>query len=481
MIRLNFQVAAMATLLVLSACAHSTKSPPEAKSLNPDPIAKASGADGRFAGLGIDIDLKEYKLSNGLTVLLLEDHTVPLIAYQTWFRVGSVDEAPGKTGLAHFFEHLMFKGTEKYGPKQFFLQLEARGGEVNAFTTRDYTVYHQVFVPSLLDKVIDMESDRLRGLKLTQEVLDTERQVVLEERRLSVDNEPGGKLQEAIWQLAYQRHPYRNPIIGYPQDLMRIKLEDLQTFYDEHYQPPNAALVVVGDFQADVVLAQIKKHYGEIPRESRPKRISYREPEQNAEKRLVIEDSIASERLVQAYRTTAADEPDTHALDVLSTILFEGQSSRAWRRIVEDRDIAFGVSGSNFTPTFPGLFLVTVGMKGKHVASEAETELDAVIREVQEKGVTPDEIATAIRQLTVQVVDGVRTAHGMATMIGTVYTVFGRTRSLDRDLVKYLQVTANDVKRVANQYLLPNRRSVATLIPKPIPSKPLGSRLDDSR
>src|SRR5262249_37098834 len=195
------------------------------------------GCEGKVANpLGINLTLRQEKLSNGLTVILVEDHTVPIVSYQTWYRVGSVDETPGNTGISHLFEHLMFKGTPKYGPKQFFLQLEAKGAEVNAFTTRDYTVYYENFVPDLLEKVIDMESDRMANLDINEEVLGSERLVVLEERRLRTDNAPEGKMQEALWSLAYKIHPYQWPVIGYPQDLLSITVPRLVSYFKSHYQ-----------------------------------------------------------------------------------------------------------------------------------------------------------------------------------------------------------------------------------------------------
>ncbi|MEK6577971.1 MAG: pitrilysin family protein, partial [Bdellovibrionota bacterium] len=310
-------------------------------------------------GLGIHITLETNTLSNGLTIIFVEDHTVPIISYQTWFRVGSVDEQPGQTGISHLFEHLMFKGTPKYGPKEFFQQLEARGAEVNAFTTRDYTVYYENFIPSLLEKVIDMESDRMAHLKLDEEVLNSERMVVFEERKMRTDNSPEGKMQEALWALAYHRHPYRWPVIGYPQDLMSISVSQLIDYFKFHYQPSNATIVVVGDFNPSSTYKLIKKFYDSIPNRPRPRRQITDEPEQKEERRLIIRDRAAAERFAYAYHVTSAEHNDSFALDVLANILFEGTSSRAYRRLVEEKDIAMGLHGSAFTPAYPGLFIIT--------------------------------------------------------------------------------------------------------------------------
>ena len=423
-----------------------------------------------MAGLGIKLDLVKKKLPNGLTVILAEDHTVPLISYQSWFRVGSVDEEPGETGISHLFEHLMFKGTPRYGAKQFFQQLEARGAEVNAMTTRDYTVYYENFIPDLLEKVVDMESDRMANLILNEETLNSERMVVFEERKLRTENTPDGKMQEALWSLAYKNHPYQWPVIGYPQDLLAINVEMLKSWFKTHYQPANATLVIVGDFKTDAALKLLNQYYGPIPALPRPVRHIANEPTQQEERRLEVRDSVSSERFAQAYHITSATQDDSYSLDVLANILFEGTASRAYRRMVEETDIVAGISGSAFTPTYPGLFIISGIMKGELPSSVAETELDSLIGEIQ-NGKLPaaqDEIQRAVRQLTVQLVDNVRTPSGMANLIGMVQTIFDDPYRFASDLGKYLKVTTQDVSRVAREYLNPNNRSVVTLI-KPAP------------
>ncbi len=452
--------------LVQTSCTTSKK-----KDLSPAEEATSEVLKGEadLSNLGIKLNVVQKSLPNGLTILMVEDHTVPVISYQTWFKVGSADEKPGYTGLAHLFEHLMFKGTEKYGPKEFLQQLEAKGAAVNAYTTRDYTVYHETFIPALLEKVMDMESDRLVNLKLDEDVLKTERQVVFEERRLRTDNSPAGKMQEALWALAYTRHPYHWPVIGYPEDLMRADVPKLKEFFKTHYQPGNATLVIVGDFDSNHTLQLIKKYYGNIPGRKPPARDIEEEPEQNEERRLTLYDQVASERLAIGYHATAASNDDSYALDVLANVLFAGTNSRAYQKLVEEMQIAGGVSGIAYTPTFPGLFMINASMRGNIPATEAEAQLDLLIRNVQEKEVTPQEIQIAVRQLTVQLVDSVRTSHGLGTLLGTVMMVFGDPDRFTSDLSKYLAVTPSDIKRVANKYLIPNNRSVVTL--KPVAAK----------
>ena len=416
--------------------------------------------------LGIDLQYQKETLSNGLTVILVEDKTTPVVSYQSWYRVGSVDEKPGLTGLAHLFEHLMFKGTPKYGAKQFFLQLEAKGAEVNAYTTRDFTVYHETFTPQLLEKVIDMESDRMTHLALDDATVLTEKQVVLEERKLRTDNSPEGRIQEALWKLAYTQHPYQWPTIGSVMDVMTAPLEQVRAFYHHYYVPANATVVIVGNIDKKATFELIKKYYGRIEKSPVPTRDIQAEPEQNEERRLILRDHVAGLRFAQGYHVTAADNDDSYALDVLSNILFEGSSSRAHRRMVDEKELVLGVDGSAYTPTYPGLFIMTAAMKEGVPVETAEAELWSLIKEIQDKGVTDEEIRVAVRQLTVQMVDGVRTPHGLGTLIGTVTVTLGDTARFTQDLAKYLKVTRADVVRVAQKYLYPNNRSVVILAPE---------------
>ena len=416
--------------------------------------------------LGIKLSLDRRILSNGLTVVMVENHSVPVVTYQSWYRVGSVDEEPGITGMSHLFEHLMFKGTKRFGPKDFFRNLEAKGAEVNAFTTRDYTVYYENFTPDLLPKVVDMEGDRLGHLKLDEVIIETEKSVVLEERKLRVDSSPGGQMQEAIWTLAYRRHPYQWPVIGYPSDIAGMSTEQIRDYFQKHYVASNATVVIVGDFDSDKTFDLIKKSYGELPKLPRPERKVRTEPEQTEERRLTLYDQVATERFTHAYHVTSAEDDDSYALDVLANILFEGTSSRAWRRLVEEKDLVASIGGSAYTPTFPGLFIISATMKGSVTSEQAEIELDRVIRQVQEQEVSGDEIHAAVKQLTVHLVDSVRTPYGLGQLLGTVVTILGEPERFAEDLAKYTQVTAKDVKRVAAQYLIPNNRSVVIMAPE---------------
>ncbi len=415
---------------------------------------------------GVKFEAQLHSLSNGLTVIFVEDHTVPVISYQTFVRAGSVDEEPGKTGIAHLFEHLMFKGTEKYGSKEFFKKLETRGASVNAYTTRDYTVYHETFIPPLLDTVIELESDRLANLKVTQKALDIEKQIVFEERRLRTENSPSGKMNEALWNSAFRLHPYQNPIIGYPLDLARLTAEDLNDFFKTYYIASNIALVVVGDFEPNEVLKKIKKAYGELPEQKPPERKIVAEPNRESETRLQLYDHVASDRLMIAYPIVSAFDDEAYSLDVLANILFEGTHSRGQLSLVESEGFFLSLGGSAFTPTFPGLFLIQGTLAKGFSAEHGESKIYHLLSQIQTEGVTQSEVKKAVRQLSLEIVDTVRTPYGLAQLIGTAQMVLGDAKRFSKDLEKYHEVTPEKVKKVATKYFDPNNRTVVIMSPE---------------
>ena len=429
-------------------------------------LALAPGCKKKFESYGVSIELESRSLPNGLRVIMIEDHTMPVISYQTWFRVGSVDEKPGHTGISHLVEHMMFKGTPKYPAKQLFQVLEARGANINAFTTRDYTAFHEEFTPDLLPKVIELEADRMANLAIEEDALKTEQMIVFEEHRLHTENSPVGKIQEALWALAFRTHPYRWPVIGIPGEASRIPREKVQEWLKKYYIPANAVIVACGDLKPDKTMELIEKYYGPVPGGSRSKREIAPEAAQNEERRLIMRAKVASERLSEAYHITSADNDESYAIDVLANIMFEGTSSRAYKRLVDEKNIAISVSGSSYTPAHPGLFMITATMNSSIPAAAAETELDLIIKELQEKPVSHEEIAAAVKQLTLQIVDGIRTPHGLAQLIGTVTAIFDDPERFSEDIIKYTKVTPGDVRQAAQKYLIPNNRVVVTLVPE---------------
>lgn len=415
---------------------------------------------------GIQVKWEDKKLSNGLRIILVEDHTVPLISYQTWVSVGSVHEVDGKTGLAHFFEHLMFKGTEKNPGRKFFELLENQGAEVNAATSRDTTHFYENFSPALLDKVIEMEADRFQNLVINEERMNTEKMVVLEERRLRIDSDPSAKMQEALWTTVFKLHPYQHPVSGWPDDVMRFTVEDLQNFFHTYYIPSRTSLIIVGDFKSSDVFEKLKKAYGSWKPGVKPKIKLDSEPEQTGERRWTLNEHVASEQVLIGFPVSAAHEDDSFALDLMSGILFSGVSSRAHQKIVEKEQTALSVSGSAYTPLYPGLFSIHAVMKSGISAQKVETSIEALIDEVKKNSVTQAELDRVRKQLLVGFLDGIRTPYGLGQWIGTVTSIFGDPRRFIKDFQKYGKITPSDIQRVTKKYFEPNKRSVVTLLPK---------------
>lgn len=410
--------------------------------------------------------LTKHRFANGLTLLIAPDPDVPVLSYQTWVRAGSVDEVVPRTGIAHLFEHLMFKGTPKFPGKSFFTELEARGAEVNAQTSRDFTQYLIVSAPHLLDRIAEMEADRLMNLTIDEGVLATERAVVFEEMRLRIENSPEGKMQEAIWRLAYDGHPYGTPVIGFPQDLARLTAEELLDFYRSHYQPANVTIVLTGNVDPERAKDVIGKWYGGLEGRPVPERKRPAMLEATGERRVLLHDEVARPKLLQGYRITPADHADTPALDVLANIFFEGRESRFYRKLVLENGSFSTVGGSSYTPWAAGLFTIAGTLAANQGVRQGETAIERAVREVQEKGVTKEEVERAVRQLVVATLDNARTPDGLGEILGLVHVILGDADRFADDFARYFRVTPEDVLRVARVYLQPNNRSTVILLPK---------------
>ena len=420
----------------------------------------------------LKVNWKKHTLSNGLRIVVVEDHSVPLISYQTWVGVGSVNEQEGKTGLAHFFEHLMFKGTAANPGKTFFEKLEMKGAEVNASTSRDTTTFYENFPPDLLDTVIELESDRFQNLLIDEPRMQIEKAVVLEERKLRVDSQPTAKMQEALWSTVYRYHPYSHPVSGWPQDVIRLSVDDLQNFFESYYQPKNVVIVVVGDVKADSLIQKIGQAYGgwkaKLPI---PKAEIEPEPAQFGERRWSLTDGVSAEQLIVGYPISTADQEDSFVLDLLSGILFSGMSSRAHQQLVEKEGIALSVSGSAYTPKYPGIFSAHVILKQGVSTDRAEQSLEKLIEGFKKELVSQSELDRIRKQFLVSTLDGVRTPYGLGQWIGTVTILFDDPNRFISDYLKYQKIKPEDIKRVAIKYFDANARSVITLSPAAVKGK----------
>jgi predicted Zn-dependent peptidase len=412
----------------------------------------------------------EYKvrrdiLSNGLTVLYLEDHSAPIVSYTTWFKVGSAWEKPGSTGIAHLFEHMMFKGTVRYPGKSFFKTLESKGAMLNAFTQRDATVYYEVAASKNLELVMDMESDRLRNLVISQADLDSERQVVKEERRLRVDSNFGAQQMEVLEKLAFPHHPYGWPVIGYQEDLDRLSLEQCRDFFKTYYQPGNAIVTIAGDFNYDQAKAWMERYYGAIPGHEVPKLVLVDDKPPGREVREAITRPVESESLLIGYHIPNLYHRDTDRLSMLSWSLFDMASSRVNKRLVREKQIALGVNADVDSGRFPGMFLISVEMKRGIGAEKALEEIDEIFAEVRRQQVSKEELDRVKNGLIYATVNETKSPSGIANWLTNGEFYWGDSGRIFEKLDRFHEMSAGDIQEVALKYLDPRNRVVVVMKP----------------
>lgn len=416
--------------------------------------------------LKISLPVTKFVLENGLTVLLLEDHAVPMISYHTWYRVGSRDESPGVTGAAHMLEHMMFKGAKKYDGKKFDHTLHENGITNNAFTSNDYTGFYENLPSDKLELIMDMEVDRMSSLALNPEDLKSEKEVVKEERRWRVDNNPMGLLRELMMGTMFKTHPYTWPVIGYMKDIADYDVEKLRYFYSTYYVPNNAVLVIVGDFETAKVKKMIEKYYGKLAAKPLPEKTIAFEPPQKAQRQASLKKDVQNSSFVVAYQSPKQGDPDMYALDLASNILGNGTSSRLHKRLVYEKQTATSAYAYNYSMKDHGMFAVGVNMKPGQGTQEA---LDIVYNEVwkmRNTKVTPKELEKAKTQVMKDLVDGLKTMDGKARALAVNEILTGSYETLFKDLERYQAVTVEDVKRVFEKYTQQTQRSIISLEPK---------------
>ena len=411
-------------------------------------------------------------LDNGLEVLTLEDHSTPVVSFQMWVKAGSKDEA-FYTGIAHLFEHMMFKGSRNVGPEEHARLVGARGGRINAYTSRDVTVYHEDVTAESLPLVIDLEAERVANLDISEATLQSERKVVLEERRLRVEDRPGGLAFEALAALSFQAHPYHWPVIGWRADIEAVTVEACQEFFDTYYAPNNVVIVVVGDFDTAETLERIERAFGGLE----PAPVIPRNPStvvaQRGERRAVVHHDVRVPLVYAAWQAPAAGHPDADALDVTSQILSAGRSSRLYRSLVYEQEQALYAEGGYWELQEAGLFFAVAGVRPGVEVGAVESAFFAEIERIKTEGVTGEEVAKAKRQLEVSLVNGLATTHALADRVGRETVFFGRVRSLDERLAAIRAVEPADVQRVVTAYLTKETRSVVRVVPPPPPSEPV--------
>ncbi len=409
--------------------------------------------------------VREVVLDNGLKVLLLEDHKSAAVTFQVWYRVGSRNELDGKSGLSHFLEHMMFKGTPTVKPEEYARIIAKNGGNSNAFTSYDYTAYYATMSREKIGIEIDLEADRMANAILDGATFEAEKNVVMEERRLRTEDNPGAALGEVAAAIIHTVYPYRRPIIGWMSDILNLSREDLRKHYQTYYAPNNAYVVVVGDFASEEILARITQGFGKIARGAEPPKVTLEEPPQKGERRVALKKEAELPLLAMYYHVPNLQSPDAFALDLLSTILASGRSSRLYQDLVYRKQIATGVDADyDGLAIGPTTFSFTAQVMPEKQTAEVEQAIDALIEQIKSEPVTDRELQKAKNQVEAAFVFGQDSIFGQAMRLARFESV-ARWQLIDGYLPGIRAVTAADVLRVAKKYLDPDQRTVAMLIP----------------
>lgn len=407
--------------------------------------------------------VRSVTLANGMQIIVWPDRDIPNVALYNWVRVGSRNEVPGITGLAHFFEHMMFNGTSKRAPGEFDQVLEANGARNNAYTSDDVTVYQDWFPRSALETVFDLEADRLRNLSFDPKVVESERDVVHSERRLRVDDSHQGRLTEQVQATAFIAHPYAIPTIGWPSDILSWSIDDLKSFYATNYAPNNCTMVIVGDVEPDSVIALARKYFESIPAQTPPKPIRTSEPEQLGERRVVV-NAEAQTPLVQiAYHGISGADARRPALELLTRILTDGDASRLHRALVEEQKLAISADGYFSAGFDPGLVWFYLSLPADGDAKRTEDAFTEQIDRVIKQGVTKDELARARSQALADFWRGMATIDGKAQTLGTFAVLQGGHQKLFSEPRALEAVTVEDIQKIATELLRTTNRTVGVL------------------
>lgn len=425
------------------------------------------------------IEFTEYNLDNGIHVILHKDNTTPIVAVSVLYHVGSKNENPNRTGFAHFFEHLLFEGTENIKRGEFDKYITNAGGTNNANTSNDRTYYYEILPSNQLELGLWLESERMMHAKVETVGVETQRQVVKEEKRQRMDNQPYGSILTEILKRAYTVHPYRWPTIGSLGHLTEAKTEEFVDFYKTFYVPENATISIAGDIDIEQTKVFIAKFFKGIPKGGKPiPRPTIVEPQQTKEVRDVVFDNIQLPAVVQAYHMPAQGTADAYALDMLSTLLSGGQSSRMYKSLVDEQKKAFTVQAFPFSSEDPGLYLnFALANVGVNV-DDLEKAMDAEIEKVKFELISEKEFEKIRNQTESQFVQQNSSAVGVAEQLANYHVYFKDANLINTELNQYTKVTREDLQRVAKKYLTKENRVVLHYLPKSAQSKPENTQLN---
>jgi zinc protease len=409
----------------------------------------------------VSVNFKETTLKNGLRVITVEDHSAPVVSIAITYNVGSRNERQGRTGFAHLFEHMMFKGSENVGSGEHFLLVFNNGGNMNGTTNEDRTNYFEALPANQLDLALFLEADRMRSLAITKDNLDNQRNAVQEERRLGVDNQPYGKSGEVQQELLYDNFAYKHTTIGSMEDLNAASVEDVASFFKMYYAPNNAVLTLVGDFKTEDALARIRKNFESLPRQPEPPSVDMTEPEQKAERRTTVEDQLA--RLPQvdiAYKAVPGNTKDFFALQVLSAALQNGRSSRLYQRLVKEKEMVTNVTGSMDEKRGVGALYISANPRAGVKTEDVEATIYDEIEKVKSESIADWELQKAKNTTRRNFYNAIQSSLSRAVTIGQYTVYYNEPGLINTRTDKVDAVTREDVKRVANKYLQQSNRTV---------------------
>ena len=447
--KLNAAVAVLAVLGIAAVIGEQLLpefTPPPPETLEEFPLRPVFDSSTRAE---VPREISSFNLPNGLKVIVWPDHDIPNVALYIFVRAGGRNEHPGVTGIAHFFEHMMFNGTKKRGQGEFDQEMEAAGGSNNAYTSKDLTVYMDWFPRSALETVFELEADRLMNLAIDPDVVESERSTVYSERRQSYDDDNDGQLYEQMFANAYIAHPYQNPVIGWPSDIENWTQQDLEQFFETYYAPNNLTMVIVGDVTPEEIYLLADQYFSPIPRQHPPEAITVVEPEQKGERRFVIETTAPAPLLHVAFHAGATEDPDTLHMDLLLAILAEGRASRLHRILVEDERLALSVGGSQFDGFDPGLVYFDLTLPPGSDPAVVEERLLAELERVVSEGVTDEELQKARNLRLASFWRSLQTINGKASAIGDFETFTGDYVNLFAVPKRLSETTAEELQAVA--------------------------------
>ncbi|WP_291983764.1 pitrilysin family protein [Luteitalea sp.] len=411
---------------------------------------------------------EDYTLPNGLRVILLEDHSTPIVHVTLWYHVGSKNEKPGRTGFAHLFEHMMFKGSRNVQPEAHTSYIASVGGQSNAYTTEDTTVFWQTVPAQYLPLTLWLEADRMASLRVEDATFRTEREVVKEERRQRVENQPYGRLSEIIYEQAFTTHPYRYPVIGSMADLEAASIEDVREFHRTYYRPDNATLVIAGDFDPATARSLIEREFSKVPKPTGtvPRTIP-QEPVRTKEKRVTIEEDWPLPAVVVAYPITYDGHPDSYPLHIAAKVLSDGTSSRIYQRLVYKERLALSAFGQANLIEHPNLFYAVAIVAPGQTPAQVERALIEEMEKLVKEPITDRELQRSKNQFARDYVLGRQTVQAKATTLAHAVVLHnGDVDTADGEFDIFQKMTTADVQRVARTYFTPQSRMVLTVMPR---------------